>query len=236
MKRLLFLLFFLPFITSAQTGFFDSSIWLLPEKPIGGEQVTLTVAFRNQENESLRGVIEFLDGNTILGQRDIVISPGAVNSATLGFTITPGMHSFSARAINMQYVGSGALYTGTFKKAQMQKISVKQESTASIEARVLTRFSEEGASPVTAAVDSVLSYIPEGAQDRIVRTFSGVDTWRENNASKVEAKQENTEGIARTGYGLLLFILAHQIAFYLLCIFIFFIILRFIFRLIFRRR
>src|SRR4051812_24060353 len=83
-------------LAQATTGFVDSPLLLSPESPRDGDTVTLSVLFHNAESETIRGTVLFYDGQTLLDKKTVNIRSGDVDIAATSFTISAGIHKFSA--------------------------------------------------------------------------------------------------------------------------------------------
>jgi hypothetical protein len=187
MKRRFFLLLTLPLffvgsISHASTGFVDSPLLLSPEAPKDGDQVTLSVLFHNGEKTVMTGTVLFYDNQTLLERKNVDIGPGEVTIASTTFSISSGIHKFSA---TMSDVGT----EGSAGKSQSMVIPV---ATVTLPAQIITRNlklsaqangSSDGTSAailskVDAAQTAVLKVVPPAAKEAVSSTATAIDTWR----------------------------------------------------------
>ncbi len=190
----------------ASTGFVESPIWLYPESPKEGETVTLSTVFRNGEKYTLSGKVLFYDGDILLDDTVIRISPGGVSTASISFRIGAGTHDFRASIASLTEVTSSGKTVPLalpLEAAEMRKVTVTKEvpfvkNTAQVNtAKNTQEQSTTGASPileqVSALEEGIVSVIPQPVRQAVVDTASTVDTWRENTASDLSASRDEAK-------------------------------------------
>ncbi len=184
---LAYAIFFCSPLARAETGFLDTPIWIRPEKPVEGEMVTLSAAFRNEEASNLSSTITFTDGTIVLGTKQLSLAPGALGTASVTFKISAGDHHFSASASNSirtTSTGEKEPLTSTLSQAVLPKVSVGKKITTTTSVGIKT------GEPVEVAASSILDHLPDSLKDRIVSTTAGLEEWRTNSYVAYQDKKE----------------------------------------------
>jgi len=191
-----FLLLLAPSVFAA-TGFVDSPLLLSPENPKDGDTVTLSVLFHNAEKTAITGTILFYDNQTLIARDNLSIASGDVGIADTSFTITSGIHKFSA---TLSDVNGGS------------ENIILSEATVTLPPAIVTKklglgaqASGEGSTQesvilqkVDSAEKAVLDAIPDGAKEAVSDTVSNVDEFRESTGDTfTERRDEVKAGIER---------------------------------------
>lgn len=218
-------LFLFPVGVFAQAGFVESPLWIVPEKPIEGESVSLFAALRNEGLTSSIESVSFYDGDTLLGTKEVRLAPGAVSSVAVSFRAQAGTRKFSAEVIGSD---------GIVQKESLSR-SVEPKGL-DISAQALGSGSLSDGDPILNKVadieDALLSVFPDDTEDKIRSAMSSVEPWRIQTADKFkEKKHDSNEGSAgRILYGIGATAFSSVFVFYIGGLVLLLVILRFIFK------
>ena len=161
----------------ADTGFVNDPIWLSPAAPKNGQTVKLTALFHNGEAQSLSGTVLFYDGDTLMGQKKLVIASDGVGVATTSFTINAGTHSFSASMSSVSEVstnGTATPYTLPIQTVHLSAVTVSAASVASTNpstsldipsAEILAQVNDFGNTALSVVPPSVQGSLSTDAND-----------------------------------------------------------------------
>lgn len=100
-KYIILLACFLPGLAFG-AGFVPDSIWLSNDAPSHGEVIDIFVTVFNTENKNLEGDVLYYDGEVLLGEMPIIISPNSAKLVSFSWEATQG-----DRVIYAQFNGKG---------------------------------------------------------------------------------------------------------------------------------
>ncbi len=190
-------LFFFALPALGATGFVESPLWLSPEKPKEGENVTLSAVFRNGEPATLTGRISFYDGDTLLAERAIVIPANQVGTASVTFRMESGRHEFSAVMAEAATLGGGgsktALAVADTKVALPQTLVPKNFLTAKADdaGSADSASQREILDQVDKAEQAVLDLLPEPVKEKVSEAAATVEDWRtQRSANYAETRDD----------------------------------------------
>ncbi len=178
----------------AATGFVNSPLWITPEKPNEGDEVTLSALFHNAESSAVSGSILFYDGNVLLAEKQVILHPDEVATVSTSFKISAGTHVFSASTKNMQESSTtGSLQVITVPNSVVKLPLQFVPKTITLAAAADgTAASGDSTSIILKQVDkaqaSVLSALPAGTKKTVANTVNAVDNWRSSNAETFTKK------------------------------------------------
>ncbi|MEI8130013.1 MAG: Ig-like domain-containing protein [bacterium] len=180
----------------ATTGFVNSPIWISPDKPSEGQNVTLSAVFHNSETETISGSILFYDENTLLSEKPITLRPDEVATITTSFTISAGAHIFSAKTKNLSQVSS----TGTLEVLSVPVATVELPPQF-IPKSIVSTNNGNGVGDVTKVIlkqvdkaqSAVLSSVPPATKKQISTTANTVDNWRSDTADTFTKVRDNAK-------------------------------------------
>ncbi len=92
---------------ASDVGFMPGTMWVSDDTPTVGQTITLYTVVYNGSDGTLVGTVEFLDGTTLLGRRDISLANGEVKDVSLDWKATLGTHTFSVVFVNAQVSNPG---------------------------------------------------------------------------------------------------------------------------------
>lgn len=92
---------------ASDVGFMPGTMWVSDDTPTVNQTITLYTVVYNGSDGTLVGTVEFLDGTTLLGRRDISLATGEVKDVSLDWKATTGTHTFSVVFINAQVSNPG---------------------------------------------------------------------------------------------------------------------------------
>lgn len=87
-------------LLASTLGIAPERVWLSQGDTFVGDQVTISTVVVNNSNAEFRGTVEFLDGKTSLGKREVDLSPGKSQIVDFPWNATYGQKTFSARIID----------------------------------------------------------------------------------------------------------------------------------------
>lgn len=240
------------------SGFIDASIWYSPAKFSEGDTIQIHTAIWNGEDYDINAKVEFLDVNTILGSRDVVVSKNTLEDVYISWKVTAGDHKISTRISQAQSIVNGVKSNITILKKEetakdffvAKKIIVKKDGTTEVIPTITDKVNEvlpkSVATPVVKTVNnldtirqdigSTLSDFKSETEERI-ELLNKPESTKKTDSNITETQSKPLSGIDRPiAYvelfllTIALFIFHNSIVFYILLALILFIVLRFIYR------
>lgn len=169
--------------TAATVGFIPNQIWYSKEPLVEGDTIKIYTALWNGDATSASFHVQFYDGVTILGERDVTISPQDVVDVSISWKVTAGDHSISAKI-------SSSTSTTDGKK---ETIPLTTNTTPTDHQFVPVRVKETAKVQVEDQLDKVTIAVKDAVPDSIGSTFSSVDSFRNSTYSSIQASQKETQ-------------------------------------------
>lgn len=110
-------------------GFVENSIWYSQIPKVEGESVKVYTAIWNGSGSEISSHVEFYDGTTLLGSRDIKVSAENISEVFIVWKVTAGEHNISARITKSSSVVGGVPtnFTVADNSAEGSKISISKK-------------------------------------------------------------------------------------------------------------
>ena len=169
--------------TVATVGFIPNQIWYSKEPLVEGETVKIYTALWNGDAMSASFHVQFYDGVTILGERDVSISPQDVVDVSISWKVTAGDHSISAKI-------SSSTSTTDGKK---ETIPLTTNTTITDHQFVPVLVKETAKVQVQDQLDKVTTAVKDVVPDSVGSTFSSVDSFRNSTYASIQASQKETQ-------------------------------------------
>ncbi len=177
------------FLASAQTssdaqsiGFPSSSIWYSQDPFYANEEVTIYALVVNTSTATIEGVLEFIDGDGVLGSRSFSVAPkGGSKVVSLTWTPSEGNHRISARIKEAYRVANGE-----------RTALVVTKGTTSYDDRVIGKRGAKEQGPLLSKandlVDAGLEKVPEPVKEKTEEVTQGIEGFRMEKAEVMEDK------------------------------------------------
>lgn len=252
--------------TDNNVGFVENGVWYSQTPKVEGDNVDIHTAIWNGTTNEVKAHIEFYDSTLLLGARDVTLAPNTLSDVRIGWKVTAGDHSISAKISKSSSITDGKSTT----------ISIENNSVESLRINISKKVAvTSGAdTPIDTIAKKVASSLPAQVAAPVTHTALSIDTFRENTKESIDlnikstnekivelntpVKKSTTDKTAKTSkasatdslsgtekpiayvelffLSIASFIFTQKVIFYGLGVLILFFILRFIFRLIRRRR
>lgn len=192
---LLLPLLFLPTFVFAvsNSGFIPGQIWFSKDSLKEGEIVNIHTAVWNGEDSSISTKVEFYDKNTILGSRDVILTPLSLKDVSISWKVTQGEHIISAKITSSTITIDGkkenvALSTITTSNNKVFIPVTVKDSDGNIvsgQDKVQTQIQNTG--------DKISSMLPENVNSYISDSFNSIEDFREKTSDKVSIIKDDTQ-------------------------------------------
>ena len=249
--------------TWAQTtnaGFVSGGgIWYSKDQFSEGDKIKIYTAIFNPDTRQLSGTVDFFDNNTLLGQKNFIISGTSVKDTSVNWVVSVGDHTIYAKIENAKFLNSN----GGYVDAKLPDDQTKSDSRT-IKKKIIPQMSGTSSTNIAAVTD--VSNIEKTIQDKtpdfiskpINLTAAKIEEVREGAATSIDSAKSsvNTQiqdlkkeqsGAAKKPnvvftpfkyiwlflLTILSFILNTKIVFYIILAICIFLLLRFIWRKIF---
>ena len=112
-------------------GFVENSIWYSQTPKVEGESVKVYTAIWNGSSSEISSHVEFYDGTTLLGARDVKVSPESIKEVSVVWKVSAGDHSISARITKSSSVVGGVTTSFAIldNNAESNKISISKKES-----------------------------------------------------------------------------------------------------------
>lgn len=167
----------------AISGFIPKQIWYSAETLVEGETIEVHTSVWNGESKSFLVKVEFYDGSTILGDREVTIGPSELKDVYVLWKITAGEHTISAKIISSEVVISG----------KKENITLRYTQTTSDKQNVLAKVIEKEPVVVEDKVSVSKSVLPESVNNTISKSYNTVDNFRTETVTKLEKNKEEAK-------------------------------------------
>lgn len=176
--------------TGTTVGFVPNQIWYSKEPLVENDTVKIYTAIWNGADTATAFHVQFYDGATILGERDITVSALDIQDVSISWKVTAGDHAISAKISSSTATIAGKKeqvsldYATTSADKQFVPVVVKKVTTADVK------------SQIDKAESKVKDIVPESVLVPVTTQFNSIDTFRSNTSSKIsDAKNETQKAI-----------------------------------------
>src|SRR5574344_853356 len=194
MKKIFLILLFaflFAFSVDASTGFIPGQIWYSSEEFKEGKTINIYTVVWNGEEKTIDMKVDFYDSNTLLGTRDISISPNSTKQVSISWRITSGSHTIFAKITSSAIGGSN---TSVFLKN-----SETDRDSFFVPVTIVTSSGDEVTSgdiienQIDKASAKIIDSVPSSVSEPVLNIFSSVEEFRENSSSKINEAKENSK-------------------------------------------
>lgn len=194
MKKIFLILLFaflFAFSVDASTGFIPGQIWYSSEEFKEGKTINIYTVVWNGEEKTIDMKVDFYDSNTLLGTRDISISPNSTKQVSISWRITPGSHTIFAKITSSAIGGSNT--SVSLKNSETDRDSFFVPVT------IVTSSGDEVTSgdiienQIDKASAKIIDSVPSSVSEPVLNIFSSVEEFRENSSSKINEAKENSK-------------------------------------------
>ncbi|MFA6397320.1 MAG: hypothetical protein WDK96_00540 [Candidatus Paceibacterota bacterium] len=249
--------------TPVNIGFVPGNIWYSQDPFMEGDLIKIyTLVFNNGKN-SISGTVEFYDKNVILGDKKFTLKAGEILPIYVDWKVTAGDHTMSAKIIDSKMVVNNTTESIVLKYSQTDEderfvpkiIPASEKITDQTNKQIekVTNFVSENTpasikEPVISTTKSIEAFRTDTAEK--------LATQKESTQKEIEAVDEKrAEQLKSNGQvdtstkiekplkyiklfliSLFAFIFKTKVIFYLLALTIIFLIFRFIFKKIFKKK
>lgn len=171
--------------TTSTTGFMSEQIWYSKEPLVDGETVNIYTAVWNGEKTAITAHVEFYDGKTILGARDVTIPSMNLQEVSISWKVTSGDHSISAKISS----------TTTMTNGKKEQITLENNTTAQDQTSVSVVTRNKDGTPVKTidnvsneiakATTAIKDVIPDSVVAPVENSFHSIDTFRGTTYEKI---------------------------------------------------
>lgn len=171
--------------SSSTTGFIPGQIWYSKEPLIEGETVKIYTAIWNGEKSPITTHVEFYDGKTILGARDITIESAHLQEVSISWKVTTGDHNISAKISSSSTTTNGKKENVTFERTITTEdhtfVPVVVKNADGTPVKSIDAVKNE----ITKATTAIKDVIPDSVGAPITSGFNSVDTFRDTTYAKI---------------------------------------------------
>jgi hypothetical protein len=194
MKKIFLILLFaflFAFSVDASTGFIPGQIWYSSEEFKEGKTINIYTVVWNGEEKTIDMKVDFYDSNTLLGTRDISISPNSTKQVSISWRITSGSHTIFAKITSSAIEGSNT--SVSLKNSETDRDSFFVPVT------IVTSSGDEVTSgdiienQIDKASAKIIDSVPSSVSEPVLNIFSSVEEFRENSSSKINEAKENSK-------------------------------------------
>jgi hypothetical protein len=176
------------------SGFIPGQIWYSKDTLVEGETVDIHTAVWSGEKDSVSVKVEFYDGSTILGSRDIVLASSELKDVFIPWKITAGDHTISAKITSSTITVSG-------KKSDVVLGIVTTSNDRQFVPVVVTN--NQGV-PVSTATDALTTQIdkttteidgivPSSVRTPVADAVSTLDSFRDKTSTQLNGYKDATQ-------------------------------------------
>lgn len=190
----IFLFSFLSFSTtlaSTDTGIIPGSIWYSKDKLVEGDKVQIYTALWNGDTNTVLFKVEFHDGETLLGTRDVSIPSQTLSSVSVSWTVTSGDHTIYAKIISST-VGAS--------KQNINPSNTKTEEDKQFVPIVLKTIDGKPSdtkdvlnNEINKVQDKIESVIPQSVIEPVSNKLSSLENVRDDTYKKIEETRTQTK-------------------------------------------
>ncbi len=171
--------------TSSTAGFIPGQIWYSQDSLVEGETVKIYTALWNGEATSLVAHVEFYDGKTLLGARDVTVPPSEIQDVSISWKVTVGDHAILAKISSSSTTISGK------KQELMLDNNKTEENKTFVQAKAAsTDVIKEG---IDKATDTVKGIIPTSVPAPIAQSFGSIDSVRATTYADISHTKAETQ-------------------------------------------
>ncbi len=171
-------------------GIIPSTIWYSKEPLVEGDVVKIHTIVYDNESQTLYGTVVFMDGEVLLGKKDFKAEPGTVSDISIVWQVTSGNHNISASIQNAHIIdkaGKSETITITKNETPESKQFIEHKvvfrPTDDTTKTVDTVFDQVGKVEKTAS-----DIIPAPVKEIASSVFGGVENWRDANSKSTDTK------------------------------------------------
>ncbi len=179
---------------SEDVGFIKGSVWASKDNPVDGESVTLYTVLYNGSSGMLKGRVQFLDGDILLGYKDVSVESERVEDVSIKWIATEGSHTFSTRLLNgvveKENEEPENINLVTNESGEKYTISVKQKPVP-LKAQAGAE-DEEGLhlEKIDSLQENISNIVPESVSNAVSEYTKGIEAFREEKTDKFIEKRE----------------------------------------------
>lgn len=239
-------------------GFVENSIWYSQTPKVEGESVKVYTAIWNGSASDISAHVEFYDGTTLLGSRDVKVTPENISDVFIIWKVTAGDHNISARITKSSTLVGGVAtnFTVADNNVAANKISISKKVAVDVGAitpvdTIAKKVSDALPAQVAAPVKDIASQVDNYREDTRVTIEENIIATKKKIAemdkpvskSSTTSKDKNPKLAANSLSGTdkpiayvelffltcASFIFTNKVVFYGICIVLLFLVLRFIF-------
>lgn len=175
-------------IESNNTGFISESVWFSEEDLVLGESVNIYTALFNNSSSVLEGSVTFFDKDVVLGVKTFSIPEKSVRDVKQSWIVTSGDHElYASLSIKKTDIELGEKITEPLKFTIQAPVIAEKDLVAD--------ETEELLSDVDNIQEKIIESIPPSVSEKISDSFSGVEIFRTETSSNIEAKKDQKQEI-----------------------------------------
>jgi hypothetical protein len=165
-------------------GFVPGSLWYVNKDVKVGNTIPIFVALFNNEGTTISGKVDFFVDEKVIGTKDFSLSPNQVSGVSVGWNVTEGSHTLSAKI---------------YKTKKHNESGVTEETVLSFEQSLSEKLTVEKS--LNEKLGEKRNLIAGNITDRIVEktpgvvndTILAVDNVRKDFAEKIQNKKDSLE-------------------------------------------
>jgi hypothetical protein len=178
----------------ANSGFIPGQIWYSKDILVEGDTVNIHTAVWNGEKDSVSVKVEFYDGSTILGSRDIVLASSELKDVYIPWKITAGDHIISAKITSSTTTVSGKksdVVLGIVTTSNdRQFIPVVVTNSQGVPVSTATDALTTQIDKTTTEIDSI---VPGNIRTPVADAVSTVDNFRDKTSTQINKDKDATQ-------------------------------------------
>jgi hypothetical protein len=184
---------FFAYAATAQTGgFIPGEIWYSETQFKQGDSVKIHTAVWNGTDSALSAHVEFYDGETLLGSRDVTVDSQTLKDASITWKVTGGDHQISAKISSSSLTANG----------KKQEVTLSNNSTKENHIFVTPTIKASDGSDLssgdivkkemTKATTAINNVLPSVTKP-VTSGLASIDDFRNNTALVITKNKEDTQ-------------------------------------------
>jgi hypothetical protein len=182
---------------SSVTGFIPGQIWYSTDSLVEGSSVKIYTAVWNGDTTPLTAHVAFYDKTTILGSRDVVVSPSTLADVSISWKVTAGDHNISAKITSSTTTISGKKQTVSVDNTQTEEdhqfvpiLIKKQDGTVATSTDLVKSQVDKIGGEINS---SITDAIPTSITKPFNSNISSVDSLRVSTYTEVSHMKVDTQ-------------------------------------------
>ena len=163
--------------TTYDIGFLPGTVWLSNDTPDDGQMVAVHTVVYNGSDQKLGETVQFMDSDTILGERKVTVSPASILDVSIKWTATAGDHSISSRIVDASFSGTAASPV-QIDHSQTAPIQVSVPVASPLVADAISSADTAPLNTIDNIQTDIGSHIPSGVAKDATGIFSGIESFR----------------------------------------------------------